>query len=185
MQPLPHTLRLGSRRGDLEDIVFRQVEKRALQQGRQRKIILRQHHEPAERQKILHGDVIGQAEAVGTGNGNVLTPLQLAGQRVDEGSAFSDKHENIAGFDGALHALFDDGFVSDHIGNARGDTPGDDGGRRAFPQRVEGGGPVLFIFGGFRCHHIPHFHGAGMAGAVGTVFDGLIVGAEAARVFRV
>lgn len=92
----------------------------------------------AERQKVLHGNVVGQAKTVGTGNGNVLAPFQLPGQRINEGMAFSDKHQNIAGLDGTLDTFFDDGFASDHIGDARGDTAGNDGGRRTFPQRIEG-----------------------------------------------
>ncbi|MNT09398.1 hypothetical protein D3C72_1441790 [compost metagenome] len=99
--------------------------------------------------------------------------------------AFSDEHQNIAGLDGTLDTFLDNGFVSDHIGDARGDTAGNDGGRRTFPQRIEGGSPILFVFSGFRRHHVPHFHSARMTGPVGSVFHRFVIGAETAGVIRV
>ncbi len=62
---------------DGEQVVIVEPEQRALQHRCERKIVLRQQQEVAERHQVLDGDLLGEADAVGASDGNAARLQRL------------------------------------------------------------------------------------------------------------
>jgi hypothetical protein len=83
-------------RGKFEQRVFAEAEDRAAQHGGQGQVVLLLDEKAPERHQVLDGDVGGQRQPVGAGNGNALF-LEAPGQSVDEAVALAHQHHHVAG----------------------------------------------------------------------------------------
>ena len=98
-QLLPQeALPLGRER---QEVVVVEAEQRRLEHAGERQIVLRQAEEIAERDQVLHGDLLGQHQAVGAGD---LDAARLEGR--DHGRrerrALAHQDQDVAGADGAV-----------------------------------------------------------------------------------
>ncbi len=93
-QPAPQRC-LAAVVGKQKQLVFREVEKRALEHGGEGQIVLRQQQEPAERDQILHRQLLREHQPIGPGDRHVAL-LQRAQQFADEGVAAAHQHHDIA-----------------------------------------------------------------------------------------
>ena len=73
-QPVPQGF-LVARIAEAEQRLFVDIEKRAFQHRRQGQIVLGQQQKAPERHQILHRELLGQHQAVGTGHRDTV-PLQ-------------------------------------------------------------------------------------------------------------
>ncbi len=94
IQPLPDRSSAAIP-GQREQIVVIEPDQRPLEHGGQREVVLRQQQEPAERNEVHHGDLVGQNHAVDAGHRNAQI-LQAAHQCLEECGAGPDEHHNIA-----------------------------------------------------------------------------------------
>ncbi|ODN68363.1 hypothetical protein A6302_04338 [Methylobrevis pamukkalensis] len=84
--------------GEREQGVLADPDQRRFQQGGKGQVVLRQQHDPGEREKVHHRDVAHQLQPVGAGDRNAGL-AEGAGHGVDEAAALAHQHENVAGAD--------------------------------------------------------------------------------------
>ncbi len=181
-QPRPQALARAAPGGKVEEGILIEGEERAFQERGQRQVVLRQDGEAAERHEVLHGDVLGQHQPVGTGDGQVVPLLQGARQCIDEGVALAHQHDDIAGLHRPRLALFRHRLAADPGGERIGDAPGENVDRRFFRHRVEGRCPVLLVEPRRGGDHLPDVDCARLAPAVGGMDDLAAVRRQAARI---
>ena len=81
--------------GELEQVVVREAEQRALQRHREREIVLRQQQRVREVHQVDDRDVLGQFQPVGAGDGNAGL-LQRLDDRIEDVAAAAHQHQHVA-----------------------------------------------------------------------------------------
>ena len=74
--------------GEREQEIVVEAEQRALERGREREIVLRQQQRVGERHQVDDGDVLGELEAVGAGDGDPGV-LQGTDDRLEQRAALA------------------------------------------------------------------------------------------------
>ena len=81
--------------GQREQVVLGKAEQRALQRDRERQIVLRQQQRVGEIHQVDDGDVFGEFEPVGAGDGNAGV-LQRLDDGVEQVAAPAHQHQHVA-----------------------------------------------------------------------------------------
>ncbi len=136
--------------GKLEQLVVVEAEKRALEHGRQREIVVRQQQCIGERHQVHHGDMLGQHQPVGARNRNAVI-FQRPDDRLEQRAAAADKDEHVS----REPSLRTPGS------HRAGDPPRQPDRTAGDRLGVERRGPPLLGFGLVRLLQVPDFNEAG------------------------
>src|SRR3546814_13968353 len=82
--------------GEGEELRLVEADERSLQHAGKAEIVVRQQQPAAERDQVHHGELLGEAHAVDTGDRNAQH-FQFAPQGVQEDMATTNQHHDVAG----------------------------------------------------------------------------------------
>ena len=154
------------------------AEDGALQEGGERQVVFRLQRYARNRHQILHSDVVGQHQTVGTGHRNAAF-FQFPRQGMDESVAFSHQNHHVSGLDLARPAkqhLARGKPVANRVGNLHGKP---NCRSRCVIDRLR---PVFRLLDDGRTERWPDLDMAGRAGADRQMLDRLRIAGETVAV---
>ena len=142
--------------GDRKELVVVEADQRTLQQGGQRQVVLGEKHDPAERHQVHDGDMLGEDQPVGAGDGDPAR-LQGAVDGVGLGAARAGEDQDVAGTDGLPRRLQHFGALQPAIDGV-GDAIGELHLGALIAEMIDRAGPVLRVGLLRRLDHRPDDH---------------------------